>query len=750
MAGGIANSNSHAPVILPRPPGAGAGLPVNLGDANGDGLVDLVVTSGSEIFVYPSNGDGTFQPFETGLVDYPVTITDIADMNGDGSLDLVSLQRFSVTIHFSEPSASGEFVAGAGEFSQLTRLPDGTYERRYKDGVVVLFNADGLQTATIDPQGNRIEFAYDADGRLASKTDQVGGVTSFAYGPDGRLASIAYPDGRVTAFEYDDVGNLNQVTEPTGSQVSFAYDEDGRLVNTTNQNGNTTIYSYDGVGNLGGAILPDGSSISNQVASSLGLVDGLGGPATQPLIYVVPEDRVTTVTDRKGEITQIEVNQFGSIVRITDPLGRTTEMDRDDQNLVREVRRPSDAIAGGVRIDTVDYDFRANVTSFTEASGTAEERSTQYEYEPVFNLVTRMTDPDGFEMLYEYDAFGEVTMITDGELGERLFSYTPEGQLLSRTDENGNPTAFAYNADLNLSQITYADGSVTGMVYDASGNAATIAEAQGTPIERQIQRTYDALNRVLTVEVTAADGAQIDGVTSYAYQPNGNLATVTDETGLVTTMGYDALERLTSVDDPAEGLIQRAYNTAGEVTQHINGDGESHAYAYDAVSRLTQTTDPESYVKSFAYDVRDNVATVTDGRGGLTVFGYDPLDRMTTRTNPLGLAMTRAYDRRDNLASLTREDGLAETALYDGLGRRTEVVTPDNRLTYAYDARSNLTEAADNDSRVTFAIHDHPTLLALFKEKGWLGLDERKTLPKDGVVAMTIEALMKDVGEGNT
>lgn len=48
------------------------------------------------------------------------------------------------------------------------------------------------------------------------------------------------------------------------------------------------------------------------------------------------------------------------------------------------------------------------------------------------------------------------------------------------------------------------------------------------------------------------------------------------------------------------------------------------------------------------------------------------------------------------------------------------------------------------------AIHDHPALLALFEEKGWLGLDERKTLAKDGVVAMTIEALMKDVGEGNT
>ncbi|MDA7966140.1 RHS repeat-associated core domain-containing protein [Ruegeria sp.] len=716
-----------APVTLARPPAADAALSVAVGDANDDGLPDLIASGQGQVYVYHGNGDGTFQPFETGLVDYGFDVVDFVDINGDGSLDLLSTQRFSATIHFSKPSASGKFVSGQGDFSTLERLDDGTWQRRYKDGTIIVYDTNGLQTAEVDPQGNRKEYAYGDDGRLATITDQVGGVTSFTYEAQGRLETVTYPDGRVTAFEYDDIGNLNEVTEPIGSKVSFAYDENGRLVSTTNQNGNTTSYSYDAVGNLNGAVLPDGSSVANQVASSLGLIDGLGNAAPNPLVYVAPEDRVTTVTDRKGQITEVIVNQFGSVIQTTDPLGRVTKIERDDQNLAVRVERPSDSAPGGVRIDTVTYDIVGNVETMTEAVGTPAERTTSYTYEPTYNKVLTMTDGDGFTMSYTYDGFGEVTGMTDAEDGVRAYTYSPEGKLATRTDENGNVTSFTYNADQNLDSTTYADGSVTQMTYDAAGNTTVITEASGSPIERQVRRSYDSLNRVLSVEVTGADGANIGGVTEYTYLPAGNLDTVTDQTGLVTSMYYDGLERLVAIDDPAEGLIERVYNEAGEVVQHINGDGETHSYTYDEVSRLTQTTDPEGYVKSFTYDNRDNIATVTDGRDGLTSFAYDTLDRMTTRTNPIDETMTRAYDNRGNLTTLTREDGLVETASYDGLSRRTQVVTPDNTLIYGYDPRSNLTLAADDDSRVTFT-YDTRNRVATTTTDGTVGPQPQVTL----------------------
>ncbi len=714
------------PIELARPPSATYSTNIQVADANGDGAIDIVSSVNGEVAVYINNGDGSFQPFESGFLDYGFGSVELADVNGDGSLDFVSTRRFFVTIHYSKPTASGEFNSGNGEFSTLTKLDDGTWERRYKDGMVVLFDQNGLQTAEVDPQGNRREYSYGDDGRLTTITDQVGGQTTFTYDALGRLASTTYPDGRTTSFEYDDEkGTLDEITEPEGSTVSFEYDDDGRLVSTTNQNGNSTGYNYDPTGNFKDGTLPDGSSIAASIAESLGLADGLGNSGT--FFYVAPEDRVTTVTDRKGEITEVIVNEFGSPIQITDPLGRVTTITRDPGNLVTRIERPSDATPDGVRIDEIDYDNFGNVRSMTESVGTPEERTTQYEYEPEFNKVIAMTDAEGYVTRYEYDEFGENTKTINAEGGERSMTYSDEGKVTSRTDENGNTTTYLYDDDQNVTQITYADGSITTMVYDASGNRTAINEAVGTPIERQVQRTFDRLNRVLTVEVTGSDGAQIDGITSYTYEPAGNLATVTDETGLVTTMTYDELERLVTLDDPAEGLIQRTYNEAGEVTQHINGDGETHTYGYDDISRLTEVTDPKGYVKTFGYDSRNNVTSVTDGRSGVTTFGFDPLDRMITRTNPLSLTMTREYDTRDNLKTLTREDGLIETAFYDGLSRRTRVETPDNVLEYAYDPRSNLTEAADNDSRVTFT-YDERNRLASTTTDGTVGPQPEVTI----------------------
>jgi len=689
------------PQPLPRPVANATSAPIALFDVNNDSNTDILMSQSAPLYVLPGRGDGTFEPAVETEFGHGINKLVVADVDGDGGMDLISSQRFSVTVDFSKPSDDGRYVSGNGDFSTLVALPGGGWERRYKDGNTVIFNEDGRQIAEVDTYGQRRDYAYDALGRLATITDQVGGQTVFVYAADGLLQSITYPDGRITEFNYSALAQLSQVQEPTGSQVSFAYDENNRLISTTNQNGNATLYTYDGVGNMSGATLPDGSNINNQVAASLGLTDGLGGLAAQPLTYVAPEDRTTTVTDRKGQITQVVVNEFGSIIQTTDPLGRVTTMTRNDQNLVTRIERPSDVAPGGVRVDTVTYDKLANVLSMTEAVGTSAERSMSYVYEPEFNNVVSMIDGDGFETTYEYDAFGGLLRTVDPEGGSEAKVYTAEGKLASRTDKNGNLTAFDYNADQNLNSVTYADGSITQMTYDTTGNTTMIAEAAGTPIERQVQRTYDALNRVLTVETTGLDGAQIDGNTQYSYLPAGNLETVTDETGLVTTISYDPLERIIAIDHPNEGLMQKVINSAGEVTQHINGDGEVYQFAYDDVSRLTQTTDPEGFVKSFAYDQRDNITMLTDGRGGITLFEYDTLDRMLTRTNPIGQIMRRGYDARDNLASLTREDGTVETAVYDGLMRRTQVVTPDNTLSYAYDARGNMIEAADNDSRVT-------------------------------------------------
>jgi hypothetical protein len=110
---------------------------VVLGDFNGDGILDVALTSLYKIHVLLGNGDGSFQPakaHETG--EFPHGIA-AADFNGDGKLDLATL----VT-----PNGRESYV------SILLGTGDGTFRKPRKFGVrslagmqfvVADFNHDG-------------------------------------------------------------------------------------------------------------------------------------------------------------------------------------------------------------------------------------------------------------------------------------------------------------------------------------------------------------------------------------------------------------------------------------------------------------------------------------------------------------------------------------------------------------------------------------------------------------------------------
>ena len=103
---------------------------VAIGDLDGDGVPDLAVANtgsgsnpGNTVSVLLGNGDGTFQPSQNFLTESrPVSVA-IADLNGDGLLDLAAANFDSATVSVLLGNGDGtyqprqDFVTGSNPYS---------------------------------------------------------------------------------------------------------------------------------------------------------------------------------------------------------------------------------------------------------------------------------------------------------------------------------------------------------------------------------------------------------------------------------------------------------------------------------------------------------------------------------------------------------------------------------------------------------------------------------------------------------
>jgi len=311
-------------------------------DLNGDGIPDLAIADNNEcaVMVLIGNGDGTFAaPSKTNVTCYPEHVA-VGDFNGDGKADLV------VT---SEPleSSTGQFLLGITTI--LLGKGDGTFTpmaTQYTMGVeptsiaVADFNGDGIADLAIGPflptgvtyplmilLGNGdgtftaaapIELPalpysiavgdFNGDG----KTDMAvasGGVTVLLGNGDGTFTVGSTPTIQVSptcvqAGDFNGDGKLDLAAMGYPTSASFP---SGRLaILTGNGDGTFTPSStvtipyatfianysmaagdFDGVGKLDLAVANDGV---NNVAIIMGNGDGTFVESTTLPMNISPRD----------------------------------------------------------------------------------------------------------------------------------------------------------------------------------------------------------------------------------------------------------------------------------------------------------------------------------------------------------------------------------------------------------------------------------------------------------------------------
>ena len=205
---------SYQPGIEYALPGANARYGA-LDDLNGDGILDLMVSSESPAFAYSifiGNGDGTFQPPQTiapadaSLHYNEAFIT--ADVNGDGARDIVTAQghvflgkRGALTFTQMSHAAFLPISTPTNDFAPSIVAADfnkdGKVDLATDDGFTIqiyLGNGDGTFTpgpaySTIANAGLLLATDLDGDGNIDLWSGYGG---NGVYGGDAYLPDVAY------------------------------------------------------------------------------------------------------------------------------------------------------------------------------------------------------------------------------------------------------------------------------------------------------------------------------------------------------------------------------------------------------------------------------------------------------------------------------------------------------------------------------------------------------------------------------
>ena len=555
---------------------------------------------------------------------------------------------------------------------------------------------------------------YDNKGKVVEKYEPF-----FAAGWDYAPPSAAESGQKVTMY-YDPRGLVTRTINPDGSEQRVIYGVPSDLTDPDVFAPTPwETYTYDPNDNAGRTHPAVSASYQNHWNTPASIVvDALGRT-----IQSVARNGSKPATD--WYVTSSAYDIQGNLLTITDPLGRLA------------FQHVYDLAKHALRVESIDAGARRTVL---DAAGNPVEQR----------------DSKGALMLHAVDVLNRPI---------RLWARDGDGQgitLRGRTiygDGANSGLSSAAAAGLNLLGRPYRQYDEAGLMvfssYDFKGNVLeksrqVIDDVQvltafnpppanwqiapyrvdwggNVPLDPavyQTSTTYDALNRVLTLQypqdVTGARktltptynraGAlqhlEIDGVIyvdHIAYNAKGQRSLVACGNGVMTRYAYRSADL-----PPRPPALGAVYDAGGA---HLSSTGaalQDFAYGYDLVGNILALSDrtpasgvpntmlgAEALDRAFSYDPIYRLMTAT-GRECDNPPPSAPWDNAILCTDPTltrGYSESYAYDPVGNLLQLGRSTGPTRTfALVPGSNRLQTVTIGADPYAYAYDLNGNMAQ----------------------------------------------------------
>jgi RHS repeat-associated protein len=339
-------------------------------------------------------------------------------------------------------------------------------------------------------------------------------TTGYTYYPNGAPRTLTH-DRRVTTYEYDvrdliaKVTNPPSGTNPAPRVTSYSYTPRGQRAKETKANGNTVEYSYYLDGLLKGQTEKTGPGVlvgdhqitydenGNRRTDSVKLMNADAHDRYLSPAYSYtydPRDRIAQVTKSGDQVGQeqyihdannnvIEQNLNGVKTTHTydrnrlvkteggednlayatytyDPFGRleearglyqTLRYTYDGFDRIFELRQTNHPPNPSTTVTRYTYDPLDRTTRKVEQPSSASERTFDYDYLGMADLVAQEQDSFGAITSYEYgrssERLAQIRASEDGALESAFYSYNPHTDVEAITDDTGNTRAtYGYTA----------------------------------------------------------------------------------------------------------------------------------------------------------------------------------------------------------------------------------------------------------------------------------------------------------------
>ncbi|WP_206305327.1 RHS repeat-associated core domain-containing protein, partial [Actinacidiphila soli] len=477
-------------------------------------------------------------------------------------------------------------------------------------------------------QVDETRYTYDSLGRAVRKAEYGSGkelwASSIAYWgdhvrttpPAGGVPTTSWTDARAREVRKQEGSGDDLVT------TAYTYTTGDKLASTTDPQGHRATYTYDLLGRSLTADDPDSGASKTEY-------DANGNPVKSWDAKAVAEG--------------------------TGKLAVTTDFDALD----RPVARWTGPSGSGTRTASWTYDS-ADISNGTGqlAAQTSYVGGKQYTvavtgYDPRGRVNgKKWTFPAGtggslhalsHTVNYTYDAADHVisTEYPDAVIG------TPAEKLTTTYDALGNPVTLSGTTDGKtrdyVSGTDYAaDGKLAGRDYadDHFPLRRAYAYENGT---QRLSRIQTLMGNPLT------DGTKTEQDDTYAWDPSGNLTSVTDTTlpkPVETCYTYDGLDRLTH----AWTTQQTDCSDAGSTTTHEGPAGFNSSWTYTDDGNLASRRSLLGGTVTYAYEDSAHPHAVTGA--GHDSYSYD-VNGQTSKQTELLIPTTYEWNDRHQMVSAT-------------------------------------------------------------------------------------------------